>query len=165
MSATFPYIMPTIELPTEPTLEIIDAGMRDNYGIKTSLRYLFQFKDWVNENTSGVVVIQVRYGKQQAQIKAKGNSNSLFQNLTSPFGSIYGNLFNIQDYNNIASVNYANGWMNEKVEVIDFVLSSAEDKPISLSWHLTAQEREKVMKSIYEKGNQKAANKVLDLIE
>ncbi|MDB9775237.1 patatin-like phospholipase family protein [Vicingaceae bacterium] len=165
MSATFPYIMPTIELPTDPTLEIIDAGMRDNYGIKTSLRYLFQFKDWVNENTSGVVVIQVRYGKQQAQIKAKGNSNSLFQNLTSPFGSIYGNLFNIQDYNNIASVNYANGWMNEKVEVIDFVLSSAEDKPISLSWHLTAQEREKVMKSIYEKGNQKAANKVLDLIE
>lgn len=164
MSATFPYIMPTIELPTEPTLEILDAGLRDNYGIKTSLRYLFHFKDWVNENTSGVVVIQVRYGKQQAEVKAKGNSNSLLQNLTAPFGSVYGNLFNIQDYNNNASINYANGWMSEQIQLIDFVLNAGEEKPISLSWHLTERERNKVMQSIYEDGNQKAAEKVLDLV-
>tara|TARA_R110002049_G_scaffold194392_1_gene363271 strand:+ start:6513 stop:8738 length:2226 start_codon:yes stop_codon:yes gene_type:complete len=163
MSATFPYIMPTIELPTEPTLEILDAGLRDNYGIKTSLRYLYQFKDWVNKNTSGVVLIQVRYGKQQADIKAKGNSNSLLQNLTAPFGSVYGNLFNIQDYNNDASINYANGWMKQKIRLIDFVLNSEEEKPISLSWHLTERERNKVMKSIYKTGNQKAAEEVLNL--
>lgn len=164
MSATFPYIMPTLELPTSPTLEIIDAGLRDNYGLKTSLRYLYQFREWVNENTSGVVLIQVRYGKQQAQIKAKDNSNSIIQNLTAPFGSVYGNLFTIQDYNNNASINYANGWMNKKIERIDFVLNAEEEKPISLSWHLTQRERKKVMHSIYEEGNQKAARKVLDLI-
>lgn len=164
MSATFPYIMPTLELPTSPTLEIIDAGLRDNYGLKTSLRYLYQFREWVNENTSGVVLIQVRYGKQQAQIKAKDNSNSIIQNLTAPFGSVYGNLFTIQDYNNNASINYANGWMNKKIELIDFVLNAEEEKPISLSWHLTQRERKKVMHSIYEEGNQKAARKVLDLI-
>lgn len=164
MSATFPYIMPTLELPTSPTLEIIDAGLRDNYGLKTSLRYLYQFREWVNENTSGIILIQVRYGKHQAQIKAKDNSNSIIQNITAPFGSVYGNLFTIQDYNNNASMNYANGWMNKKIELIDFVLNAEEEKPISLSWHLTQRERKKVMHSIYEEGNQKAARKVLDLI-
>ncbi len=164
MSATFPYIMPTVTLPTTPSLEIIDAGLRDNYGVKTSLQYLFQFKDWIKANTSGVVIVQVRYGIAQAQIKAKKNANSILQNLTAPFGSVYGNLFNIQDYNNHASFSYAAGWLNSPIEVVDFVLNSEEEKPISLSWHLTKREREKVIQSIYKENNQKATQKVVDLI-
>jgi hypothetical protein len=165
MSATFPYIMPTVTLPTSPSLEIIDAGLRDNYGVKTSLQYLFQFRDWIAENTSGVVIVQVRYGKAQAQIKAKENSNSILQNLTAPFGSVYGNLFNIQDYNNHASYRFATGWLNSPVDIVDFILNTEEEKPISLSWHLTKREREKVMQSIHEENNQKATQKVVDLID
>lgn len=165
MSATFPYIMPTIELPTEPKIELIDAGLRDNYGVKTSIRYIYSFRDWIQKNTSGVVILQVRYGKQQAKLQTKGNNTSIYQDLTAPFGSVYGNLFNIQDYNNSSLVEYANGWTKNKIQTVDFVLNSDEEKSISLSWHLTENEREKVMQAIYLSENKKAVDKVLDLIK
>ena len=34
MNATFPYILPMVLLPTEPSIEIMDAGIRDNFGMK-----------------------------------------------------------------------------------------------------------------------------------
>lgn len=165
MNSSFPYIMPTIELPTEPTMEIIDAGLRDNYGIKTSLRYLYSFKDWVEENTSGVILVQVRYGKKQSKLSLKDNTNSILQNLTAPFGSVYGNLFRIQDYNNDAALEFAGGWLNKEVYLIEFLLSSTDEKEISLSWHLTEKEREKVMNAIYLDDNQTSVKQILDLIE
>ena len=107
----------------------------------------------------------MRYGKQQAKLQTKGNNTSIYQDLTAPFGSVYGNLFNIQDYNNSSLVEYANGWTKNKIQTVDFVLNSDEEKSISLSWHLTENEREKVMQAIYLSENKKAVDKVLDLIK
>jgi len=41
-NATFPYILPNVYLPTEPEIEIMDAGFRDNFGLKSAVR-LFMF--------------------------------------------------------------------------------------------------------------------------
>lgn len=60
MSATFPYIMPSVTLPTNPQIEVMDAGVRDNYGALTTFKYMHTFKEWINENTSGVIIIQIR---------------------------------------------------------------------------------------------------------
>ena len=60
MNATYPYILPSVWLPTHPVIDVMDAGLRDNYGQETSLRFLHVFKDWINENTSGVLIIQIR---------------------------------------------------------------------------------------------------------
>ena len=38
----------------------MDAGLRDNYGQETALRFLENFDDWIKENTRGVLVIQLR---------------------------------------------------------------------------------------------------------
>src|SRR5699024_2411907 len=32
MNATFPYVLPNVFLPAKPTIEVMDAGLRDNYG-------------------------------------------------------------------------------------------------------------------------------------
>src|SRR5258705_5271387 len=60
MNATFPYIFPAVTLPTEPPVQVMDAGMRDNFGLKTTFRYLFAMHDWIEKNTSGVIILQVR---------------------------------------------------------------------------------------------------------
>ena len=60
MNATYPYILPSVWLPSNPVIDVMDAGLRDNYGQETSLRFLNVFKDWINENTRGVLIIQVR---------------------------------------------------------------------------------------------------------
>ena len=55
MNATFPYLLPGIYLPSKPALKIMDAGLRDNYGINTSMRFYNVFKEWIDENTGGVI--------------------------------------------------------------------------------------------------------------
>ncbi|MGZ8517326.1 MAG: hypothetical protein ACXWWD_08250, partial [Chitinophagaceae bacterium] len=60
MNATFPIVLPNVWLPSNPVIDVMDAGLRDNYGQETSLRFLEAFDDWINENTSGVLLIQIR---------------------------------------------------------------------------------------------------------
>ncbi len=55
-NATFPFIMPMVTMPTEPEMQLMDAGIRDNYGRTVTVNYLFALKDWIKKNTSGVVI-------------------------------------------------------------------------------------------------------------
>ena len=57
MNATFPIVLPNVWLPSEPVIDVMDAGLRDNYGQETTLRFLSSFDDWIKENTSGVLII------------------------------------------------------------------------------------------------------------
>ncbi|HUR64866.1 MAG TPA: patatin-like phospholipase family protein, partial [Chitinophagaceae bacterium] len=41
MNATFPIVLPNVWLPSEPVIDVMDAGLRDNFGIETTLRFLF----------------------------------------------------------------------------------------------------------------------------
>jgi hypothetical protein len=54
MNATFPIVLPNVWLPSDPVIDVMDAGLRDNYGQETSLRFLDAFDDWIDANTSGV---------------------------------------------------------------------------------------------------------------
>ena len=38
----------------------MDAGIRDNTGLAISTRYYNVFKNWMDENTSGVILISLR---------------------------------------------------------------------------------------------------------
>ena len=86
MSATFPYVFPSANLPTNPEIEILDAGIRDNFGMSNTLRYIYTFKDWLRENTSGVVVIQVR-DQQKFNEQKKSGQNSILQSMTQPLST------------------------------------------------------------------------------
>ncbi len=55
MNATFPYVLPNVWLPSEPVIDVMDAGLRDNYGPETAVRFVQVFKDWIQKNTAGVV--------------------------------------------------------------------------------------------------------------
>ena len=148
MNASFPYIMPTVCMPTSPEIEVFDAGLRDNYGMKTTVNYIFEIRDWLEENTSGIIVLQIRDGMSSAKLKTKKKSNSLLSEIASPFGSIYGNWFNVQDYNNQETVNYMKGWFKGNVDVLSYELYKSEQENISLSWHLTTREKHQVVNSL-----------------
>jgi hypothetical protein len=59
-NATYPYIMPAVYLPTVPEIKAMDAGIRENSGLAVSTRFYSVFKDWIDENTSGVIFISLR---------------------------------------------------------------------------------------------------------
>jgi hypothetical protein len=76
MSASFPYVLPGVPLPTNPPRRVVDAGYYDNFGIGIAASWLFNHLDWIRENTSGVVVIQVRDGVSEGGRKREEVTDS-----------------------------------------------------------------------------------------
>ncbi|MFN0033121.1 MAG: hypothetical protein ACKVOR_13255 [Flavobacteriales bacterium] len=142
MNATFPYVFPMTILPSEPPVEVLDAGVRDNFGMKTSLQFIYTFKDWINENTSGVVIVQIR--DLPKNVDFSDHEQSLFGNFSAPIGGIYGNITKTHDYNSEQMLRYAQGWFNNKVDLISFQLHQEREDHISLNWHLTRSEKKHI---------------------
>lgn len=164
MSATFPYILPTVSLPSKPAMEVMDAGVRDNFGKETSVQFLFTFRKWIEENTSGVIIIQIRDRDKFFAVDANP-PKTIMQSIQEPVGSLYGNLFHVQDFNQSDVLNYAGEWYKGKIDVVDFVLYNQYWDNISLSWHLTNKEKRKVYSSVNTPANQLAFKKLKLLLE
>lgn len=165
MNASFPYIMPTINLPSNPTIEVFDSGLRDNFGIKSTLKYIFHLRKWLEQNTSGIVLLQIRddLKSNRSQLNAKGK-RSISDQLLSPFGSLYGNWFQVQDFNNDELIEYASQWFSGSFEVIPYQLKRDQEQSISLSWHLTSKEKEQILSSLNHTENQAAAKRLQTLL-
>lgn len=164
LNSTFPYIMPLTTLPSEPKMEVFDSGMRDNFGIETTLRFLYTFRNWINSNTSGVVIIQMRDKHKQAEI-AESKSKSFFETLSMPLGSFYGNLFTVQDYSQHQQIQYASLWFESKIDFVDFEMRNEKQNKVSLSWHLTNKEKKNILESIYLPQNQESVRRLKELIQ
>lgn len=67
MSATFPYVLPAVELPTDPPLRVVDAGYFDGFGVSLAMAWLWEYREWIRENVSGVAVIQIRDGASKSR--------------------------------------------------------------------------------------------------
>jgi hypothetical protein len=69
LSASFPYVSPAAQLPTEPARRVVDAGYYDNYGVELACSWLqrcFEHnRKWIAERVSGILVIQIRDGESE----------------------------------------------------------------------------------------------------
>ena len=161
MNASFPYITPITSLPSKPVMRVMDAGVRDNYGYRTTLVFLHTFRDWIAQNTSGVVVVQFR--DTQKQLEVKPSSGSLVGRVFDPIGSVYDNFVRVQDqdYDLMLKLTTGNG---TPFQMIDLQLRHGEEEQISLSWHLTELERTRVLRTIGSAENQLAFMHLMDAL-
>ena len=60
MSASFPYVSPSVNLPCNPPRRVVDAGYYDNYGVQIAAAWIRKNHDWLVRHTSGVVLVQIR---------------------------------------------------------------------------------------------------------
>lgn len=146
MNATFPYVLPIVTLPSDPPVEVMDAGMRDNFGIKTTLQFLYTFRNWINTNTSGVVILQVR--DVQRNSERQRIQQTLFNRVMAPLGSVYGNFTRMQDYNNDQLIRYLSAWFENDIDIVTFQLAPSKESSVSLSWHLTSTEKQTIRKEL-----------------
>jgi hypothetical protein len=164
MSATFPYIMPMITMPTEPGMQVMDAGIRDNYGSKTTVRYLIALRKWLQENTSGVIVLKVRDTKKTL-IGETYQNIGLFERLLLPFGNMYGNFPRVQDFNQDELFSTAIRSMDYPIEIITLNLRENYNDKISLSWHLTQKEKEKISNAVNSEENIQSIHRLLKILK
>jgi hypothetical protein len=161
MNATFPYITPMVTLPSEPPMRVMDAGARDNYGYRSTLAFLFTFRKWIKANTGGVVILQLR--DAQKELDVHPTDGSLIGRMTNPIGTVYDNVVRVQDQDYDLMVQQASGWTDFPLEVIDLQLRHGPTDQISLSWHLTRLERERVLRSTNAPDNNAAFNRLRNI--
>jgi hypothetical protein len=52
-------VSPAVELPTYPPRRLLDSGYYDNHGVELAGTWIWINRDWLRENTSGVLLVQV----------------------------------------------------------------------------------------------------------
>lgn len=162
-SATFPFIMPMMTMPTSPGMQLMDAGIRDNYGSKITLDYMFTLKKWIEENTSGVIIVEIRDTKRILNEEAYDHI-SLTDKLTLPFGNMYNNFPRTQDFDQEQMMKIATTGFKFPVDIVTFNLRENKSDRISLSWHLTKEEKNKIKNAFYSSSNQAALGRLKQLL-
>jgi energy-coupling factor transporter transmembrane protein EcfT len=156
MNATYPYILPSVWLPSKPVIDVMDAGLRDNSGEETSLRFLNVFKDWINENTRGVLIIQVRSRKKGSWddgYKVSGISDMI----TNPFTMMQTNWFRLQDYFQDDEISYLQNSLGNKLHRVSLMyIPKNPEGEAPLNFHLTAIEKKEVSASLHRQNNLEA---------
>lgn len=164
MNATFPYVLPNVWLPTVPVIDVMDAGLRDNFGQETSLRFVAVFKDWLKENTSKVVLLQIR-DRSLGDWDKPFESNSLMSMMTKPFLILQNNWFKLQDYYQHDALDYMFKAYGPQFYGVCFqYVPSKNEAPASLSFHLTAAEKRDIALALDNPANKEQFEKLREIM-
>jgi hypothetical protein len=157
MSASFPYISPKTVLPTSPSISVMDAGLRDNLGGQNLIRFIETFSTWLSENTSKVILLQIRDTPYQPQF-SKEVSRSVLANAFDPIAGFYSNFERFQQYEFVSGLNQVTCALNVPFEthIIQYGKNETEQIEASISWHLTSLEKQSVINSIFDQGNMRS---------
>ena len=165
MNATFPIVLPNVWLPSDPVIDVMDAGLRDNFGQETTLRFLVSFDDWIKENTSGVLIIQIR-DRIAGAWEAPYVSDNIGDHVTKPFLLLQHNWFKMMEYFQNDMLKYYSTRSGSPVYKIAFQYATdKEENKAALNFHLTKREEKDIVSSINSMANQKSFLKTLELFK
>ncbi len=165
MNATFPYVLPNVWLPSQPVIDVMDAGLRDNFGQETSLRFIENFKDWITQNTGGVIILQMR-DRMKDNWQQPFESVDITDVLIKPATMLQHNWYKLQDYAETEKYSYMHDGLDSILHRIIFMyVPEKEDKGAALNFHLTAREKRDVMASFNNSYNQRAAIMLTELLK
>jgi hypothetical protein len=156
MNATFPYVLPNVWLPTEPVIDVMDAGFRDNFGEQTAIRFLNVFKDWVRENTSGIVLIQIR-DRKTGGWQNPYESNDITEIVTKPLLLLQYNWYKMQEYNQDDLLSISQSDFKTPFYKFTFqYVPKNELEAATLNFHLTKQEKSDIANALSSSDNQQS---------
>ncbi|MBS1729953.1 MAG: patatin-like phospholipase family protein [Bacteroidetes bacterium] len=164
MNATFPYVLPNVWLPTKPAVDVMDGGLRDNFGQEISMRFMNTFKDWLHTNTSRVVLIQIRDTKT-GDWDGPYDPGSIFGFITKPLEVLQNNWFRLQDYHQSDELNYFSSSFGLSFSKILFqYIPSNKERSASLSFHLTTSEKLDIDNALNNEINAKSFEEIQRLL-
>lgn len=165
MSATFPYVLPNVYLPTHPIIDVMDAGLRDNYGKEISLRFAHVFRSWINANTSGVVLIQIRDNRKNETVQIE-KQKGLIDMVLEPLFTMQHNWSAFQDFEQDDLVAYAAHFIDVPFHRIIFqYVPRKKNKAAALNWHLTQGEKLDITEALNNAANREAFQYLKEVME
>ncbi len=165
MNATFPFVLPVVRLPSTPYMNIMDAGLRDNFGSEMASRYMFTMRDWINKNVSNAIFLEIR-DSRECDVSAASNESSFANMLMDPLFVIQNKWEAFQSYKHSIIKDLTPMMAPGKMHYISLVYMPKESKTsAALSFHLTSAEKEDLYRSIYYKDNQAAIEELLKVLK
>ena len=164
MNATFPYVLPNVWLPSDPVVDVMDSGLRDNFGQQTSLRFINFFKEWLQQNTSEVVLIQIR-DRQLGDWERPYEPKSILSFITKPFLLLQNNWYRLQDYYQADQINYLSASFGKQFQKVSFQYDpSSTNASAALSFHLTATEKADLEAALESKPNKASFDEIINYL-
>ncbi len=137
----------------------MDAGLRDNFGQETALRFIHNFKDWISTNTSGVLVIQIR-DTRKGGWDQPFESSAITGVITKPATVLQYNWYKLQDYFQTDQLAYTEAAIPAFRQVSFIYFPEENDKGATLNFHLTGREKKEVEASLKRGSNVRAFEQV-----
>ena len=165
MNASFPYVLPNVWLPSNPVIDVMDAGLRDNYGQETTLRFIENFKDWLKENTSKIIILQIQ-DRQQDNWQQPFETGSITDVLIKPGTMLQHNWYKLQSFSETDQYSYLQAGFADQLQRISFMYApETEEKGAALNFHLTAREKIAVKEAFKSNYNQASLKVVKELLK
>lgn len=165
MNATFPFVLPSVWLPTKPVIDVMDGGLRDNYGIENNLRFLSSMSDWIKENTRGVLLIQIRdrlVGGWENPYELEGFADHTIK----PIMLLQHNWSKMMEYFQNDMYTYYATSSGYPIHKITFQYSSGNaENRAALNFHLSKREKKDIAASLHSEGNTKNFENVVQLLK
>ncbi len=163
MNATFPYILPAVKLPSVPEIDVMDAGLRDNFGVELLSRYLLVHKEWMQQHVGNIIFLQIRDTKEN-EVFPFSEEKSLGSLLTAPLFVIQNKWEPFQSYTQ-GYIKDLLPLINKQIHMVTLTyIPRVADKSASLNFHITQREKEDLYKSIYNPQNQTQVQHFLELL-
>jgi hypothetical protein len=172
LNATFPWVTSAALLTTKKDRRVVDAGYYDNYGVDIATAWIRKNAAWLQQNTSGVMLIQIRDDVSQKPELDSAEGPSFIHEWYSALSTPIEGFFNAWD----ASMSFRN---DQKIEVLadnphldsradgrkhffstqlfSFEDTSPEKDKVPLEWYLDRAAIEKLKKP----PSEEAINRVL----
>jgi hypothetical protein len=170
LSASFPYFSPAAVLPTIPRRRAVDAGYYDTYGVSLAAAWLYAEREWLRENVSGVVLIQIRDGlsiHERTEAGAQGDTSTILSRglewLTSPpQGFLHARDWTMS-FRNDQQLEVLTEFFDERVANLFFTTAAFEyPGNASLSWYLADHERDSILREAERLGQAPVMHELLD---
>lgn len=163
MNATFPYVLPNVWMPTQPVIDVMDAGLRDNTGIELALKFVKVFKSWLDEHVEKVVIIQIR-DREMNKWEVDEDPPGLLGVTTKPFLLLQNNWYRMQDYMQNDELAFMQEAFGNKLSYLCFqYVPAKEDANASLSFHLTTAEKIDIRQALKDSLNVSSFQKIQNL--
>jgi len=161
MNATFPVVLPNVWLPSNPVVDVMDAGLRDNYGTETALRFLESFDDWIAKNTRGVLIIQL-FDRAIGGWDHPYQSDNISDHTIKPFLMLQNNWYKLMEYSqNDMMAYYIENSVHNLHKVFFRYSSETEESKAALNFHLTKSEKLDIARSLNSVDNKMNSQKLL----
>ena len=143
----------------------MDGGLRDNFGVENSLRFLGHMQDWIEKNTSGVLILQIR-DRMDGGWENPYEYDDLTGNATKPFFLLQHNWYKMMEYFQSDMSNYFMGYKKYPIHKITFqYIPNKEENKAALSFHLSEREKRDIEASLNSRHNQENFNRIRELLQ